>query len=86
MVVLIPIALLMPAMFVLVPPAMVLAPAAFTRQVQFAAFVIGLTAVAAVAINRLMQFVFSMHNPSLASVRIFRVRRGRQSEHHQSRD
>lgn len=68
MIAVIPVALIMPAAFVLIPPAMILAPALFSSFVQFAAFVIGLLAVAAVTLDRFMQFVLGMLNASLASL------------------
>ena len=46
-IVLVPIALGAPAVLMLVPPAMTLAPATLPSRVQFAAFVVGLGAVAA---------------------------------------
>jgi len=64
----VPVVFLTPATLVLIPPAMMFAPAAFTRRVQFAALVLGLPAVAAVALDGFMQFMILMSNAPLASL------------------
>lgn len=65
-VVLIPIAFFVPAVFVLIPPFLVLAPAALASVVQFAALVIGPPTVAPVSSDGLMKFVFGVSDPALA--------------------
>jgi hypothetical protein len=69
----IPVVFLAPAMFVLIPPTMVLAPAAFAGCVQLAALMIGFAAVAAMALDGLVQFVFGMLDAALAVLFGFRV-------------
>ena len=59
-VVFVPVVLLVPAVLVLVPPAMTFLPALFPRFVQFAPFVIGLAAVAAMTLDRFVQFVLGV--------------------------
>jgi pilus assembly protein TadC len=65
-VVLIPIAFFVPAVFVFIPPFLVLAPAALACVVQFAALVIGPPTVAPVSSDGLMKFVFVVNDPTLA--------------------
>jgi hypothetical protein len=55
-------------MFVLIPPAMALAPAPFPRRVQFATLVLGLPAVASVAVNGFVQLMLGMLDAPLASI------------------
>lgn len=62
----VPIMVPMPAALVLIPPAMMLAPAAFPRLVQFVPFVVGLPAIASVVLNCFVQLVFCMRNAALA--------------------
>ena len=50
----VPIALVVPTLFVFIPPAVVFAPALLPRFVQFVPFMIGFAAVPAVSLNRLM--------------------------------
>jgi hypothetical protein len=57
-----------PPAFVLIPPAVMVAPTLFPSFMQFAAFVIGLLAVAAVMFYRFMQFVLGMLDSSLAAL------------------
>jgi hypothetical protein len=79
-VVFVPIALGVPAVFVLVPPAMLFAPATLARGVQFAAFVIGLAAVASVMFNGFVELVLLMGDAALAAVGVLRVK-PRRREH-----
>ena len=68
MVALVPVAFLVPAPLVLIPPAMMLAPALFTRFPQLVPFVIRLPAVPPMMLNRFMQFVLSVRDPPLAAL------------------
>jgi hypothetical protein len=61
-------------MLVLIPPAMLLPPAALARFVQFAALVVGLAAVAPVAFDGFVQLVLGMSDATLAAVDVFGVR------------
>jgi hypothetical protein len=70
----IPVVLGAPAMLVLIPPAMLLPPAALARFVQFAALVVGLAAVAPVAFDGFVQLVLGMSDATLAAVDVFGVR------------
>ena len=70
----VPVVFFTPATLVLVPPAMMFAPAAFARFVQFAALVLGLAAVAAVALDGFMQFMILMSNAPLASLHALSLR------------
>lgn len=65
MIAIIPIVLVMPASFVLIPPAMVLLPAALPRFAQFAPLVVGLPAVPTVVLDCFMQLVLGMFNAAL---------------------
>jgi hypothetical protein len=51
-----------PALLVFIPPAVMFAPAAFAGFVQFAALVIGLATVAAVALDGFVEFMFGMRD------------------------
>jgi hypothetical protein len=68
MIAVIPVAFFMPAPLVLIPPAMILAPALFARFPQLVAFVIRLPAVPPVMLNRFMQLVVGMGDPPLAAL------------------
>jgi hypothetical protein len=72
-IVLVPIVLGAPAVLVLIPPAVLLTPAAFARFMQFTALVVGLTAIAAVVFDGFVQFVLSMSDTPLAAVDIVGV-------------
>jgi hypothetical protein len=73
---LVPIVFRPPAVFVLIPPAVLLAPATFSRRVQFTTFVIGLPAVASMALDGLVEIMLGMSHPALAAVDVFRVKAG----------
>jgi hypothetical protein len=73
-IVLVPIALGVPAVLVFVPPLMALAPASLARNVQFAALVISLPAAASMVFNSFVQVVFGVSNALLAAVGIFCVK------------
>src|SRR2546423_10870875 len=72
--VLVPIALRAPAVFVLVSPPMALSPAALASLTQFAALVICLGAVSPMFLDSLVQFMLGVDYPTLASVVIFGVK------------
>jgi hypothetical protein len=84
-VVLVPISIRAPAVFVFVPPPMLFAPATLARLMQLPPFVVGLPAMASVALNRLVQFVFGVFNATLAAVHIFCVQARRNAEKHSCR-
>jgi hypothetical protein len=73
---LVPISFGPPAVFVLIPPAVLLAPATFSHRVQFATFMIGLAAVASMALDGLVEIMLGMSHPALAAVDVFRVKSG----------
>jgi hypothetical protein len=66
MVAIVPVVLLVPTMFILAPPAMMLTPAALARFVEFVTLVLGPPAVASVALDGLMQLMVGVCDPSLA--------------------
>ena len=68
MIVIIPIAIGVPAMTVFIPPAMVGIPAAFSLRTQFVAPVIGLSAVGAMMLDGFVQFVIVIGGDALAIV------------------
>ena len=73
-VVLVPIAFLVPAVLVFIPPLMALAPAMFPCRVQFTTLVICLSAVAPVFFDCFVEFMLRVDDPALASVDIFRLK------------
>jgi hypothetical protein len=77
-VVLVPIAVRVPAVVVFVPPLMPLTPATLPRVVQFTTLVICLAAVASVSVNCLVEFMLRMSDSALTSVLVFcqRTRHG----------
>ena len=79
-VVFVPVALGVPAVLVFIPPAMMLTPATFPHFVQFAAFVIGLAAVAAVAFNSLVKFMLGVSDATLTAVDVFSVQHWSEEE------
>jgi len=72
-VVLVPITLGAPAVLVLVPPPMPLAPATLSSGVQFTAFVVRLGAVASMLLDGLVKLMLGMSHPPLTPVVIFSV-------------
>ena len=70
MIVLVPVALRMPAMLVLIPPLMKFTPAVLASLTQFPAFTIGLGAVRAMLLDSLVQFMLRMFDPALATVAV----------------
>ena len=68
MIVLVPIAFLVPAVLVFLPPLMPLTPATLPRIVQFTTLVICLSAVPSVSLDCLVEFMVCMSDPALTSV------------------
>lgn len=77
MVMLVPIVFGAPAMFVLIPPAMLFAPATFSCRMQFTTFVLGLAAVAPVSLDCIVEFMLGVSHPTLAAVDVLRMKAGR---------
>jgi len=73
-VVLVPVALCVPAVLVFIPPLMPLTPATLADIVQFATLVISLPAVAPVSFDCLVQLMFCVSDPALTSVHVFRLK------------
>jgi len=70
-VVLVPIAVGVPAVLVFIPPLMPLTPATLPRAVQFTSLVICLFAVASVFVDCLVQFMLRVSDPPLTAVLVF---------------
>jgi hypothetical protein len=70
-VVLVPVAICAPAVFVFIPPPMLLTPATLPRIVQFTTLVICLVAVASVFLDCLVEFMVGVGDPALTSVSVF---------------
>jgi hypothetical protein len=70
-VVVIPIAIGVPAAAIFIPPTVAFIPAAFPRLVQFVACVIRLPAVPAVMFHGFVQFVICFDNAALATIVAF---------------
>jgi hypothetical protein len=70
---LVPIAFGVPTMFVFVPPSMTLTPATFAGGVQLATFMIGLSAMASMSLDRFVKIVLPMRDTLLASIHAFGV-------------
>ena len=83
-VVFVPVALGVPAVFVFVPPAMLFAPAAFADLMEFAALMIGLTAVASMALDGAVEFMFLVGDAVLAAVDFVGVQPRRSGEEQES--
>jgi hypothetical protein len=66
MIAIVPVVFLVPTVFVFVPPAVVLAPAAFTGFAQFATLMVCLTTIAPVVFDRFVQIVLGVLDPALA--------------------
>jgi hypothetical protein len=71
MVVLVPIAVRVPAVVVFIPPLMPLTPATLPRVVQFTTLVICLFAVASVFVDCLVEFMLRVSDSALTSVLVF---------------
>ena len=61
-------------MLVLVPPAMLLAPATLASFVKFTALVLCLAAVASMFLDGLVEFMIRMRDPALTPVEVFGVK------------
>jgi hypothetical protein len=70
-VVLVPVAICVPAVVVFIPPPMLLTPATLPRTVQFTTLVICLAAVPSMFLDCLMQFMVGTGDPALTSVSVF---------------
>jgi hypothetical protein len=79
-IVVIPIAIGVPAVSIFVPPTMPLLPAALARFVQFVARMVGLPAVPAVVLNGFVQSVVGSGDTPLASIVAFGGCSGRSRE------
>ena len=77
---LVPVVLGAPAVLVLIPPAMLLAPATLARFVKFTTLVICLAAVASMFLDGLVEFVIRMRDPALTAVDVFGVKPRRSAE------
>jgi hypothetical protein len=73
-VVLVPIAVGVPAVFVFVPPPMTLTPATLPSLVQFTSLMLRLGAVASVFLDGFVKLMFGVNNPALAAVVVFGVK------------
>jgi hypothetical protein len=73
-VVLVPIAFLVPAVLVFIPPLMPFAPATLPCRVQFTTLVICLSAVAPVFFDCFVEFMLRVDDSALASFDIFRLK------------
>jgi hypothetical protein len=71
-VVLVPIAFRVPAVLVFIPPLMPLTPATLAHIVQFTTLVVRLPAIASVSFHCLVEIMFCVRDPTLASVEVFR--------------
>jgi len=76
-VVLVPVTIRAPAVFVFIPPPMLLTPATLPRIVQFTTLVICLVAVASVFLDCLVEFMLGVNDPALTSVLVFCLQAGR---------
>lgn len=83
-IVFVPVAVGVPAVLVLVPPAMLFAPATLADCVQFVALVIGLTAVASMALDGAMEFMFLVDDAALAAVDFVGVQPWRSGDEQES--
>jgi len=72
-IVLVPIAVFVPAVLVFVPPLMPLTPATFSRILQLTTLVICLVAVASVSLDCLVEFMFRVNDSALTPVEVFCV-------------
>jgi hypothetical protein len=80
MIVLVPITIGVPAVLVLVPPAVLVAPATFSRLMQSAALVIGLRAVASMPFDGAVEFMVGVNDSTLTAVDILGVKAWRCAE------
>ncbi len=73
MIVLVPIAVLVPAVLVFIPPLMPLTPATFARLVQFTTLVICLFAVASMFLDGFVELMVRVSDSALTPVLVFCV-------------
>jgi hypothetical protein len=73
-VVLVPVTLGVPAVFVLVPPAVTFTPAALAGRVQFTTLVIGMSAVASISFDGLVKCMLGVDDTALTAVVVFGVK------------
>jgi hypothetical protein len=83
-IVFVPVAVGVPAVFVFVPPAVMFAPAAFAGFVQFVALVIGLTAITSMALDGAMELMLLVGDAALAAVAFVGVQPWRRGEEQES--
>jgi hypothetical protein len=87
MIVLVPITIGVPAVLVLIPPAVLLAPATFSRFTQSVALVIGLRAVVSMSLDGPVEVLVSMNDSTLTAVDILGVKAWRcAKENHGAQD
>jgi hypothetical protein len=79
-VVLVPIALGVPAVLVFIPPTMPFTPAMLSCAMQLATLVICLSAVASMLLNCLVEFMVRVSDAALTPVDVFRVKSRRCAE------
>jgi hypothetical protein len=79
-VVLVPVAVRVPAVFVFVPPLVTFTPAPLPSLVQFTTLVVCLPAVASMLLDGLVKFMIGMSHPALTPVIVFGVKAGDRSE------
>jgi hypothetical protein len=77
----IPVAIIVPAMLVAVPPSVIRIPAAFALGIQVTPTLVRLVAALAMFANGLVQLYFGALNAALAFCMIVRVRLGHGNEH-----
>ncbi len=77
MIVLVPIAVFVPAVLVFIPPLMPLAPATLPRLVQFTTLVICLFAVASVFLDCFVEFMLGVSDSALTMVLVLCLKPGR---------
>jgi len=76
-IVLVPIAVFVPAVLVFIPPLMPLAPATLPRLVQFTTLVICLFAVASVFLDCFVEFMLGVSDSALTLLLVFCLKPGR---------
>ena len=71
MVVVVPVAFGVPAVFVFVPPSVIFTPAALARLVQFVALVVCLRAMASMFLDGLVEFMIGVNDAALTALVMF---------------
>jgi hypothetical protein len=72
-IVLVPIALGVPAVFVLIPPPVTFTPATLPSRVQFTTLVVCFGAMASMFLDGLVEFMLRVNDPALTPVLVFGV-------------